>query len=764
MTETQPDSTGLPRWLLFLLVAQAVLLWGLWIGVVWFARPHWTTFLSVPIALARWLIFAGSILLSGLAGWSIWRAASPLALRLYAGWQAVVGTPLGWVMVALLAAGGAWLGVDQPAIWIGYRLLSLFFLTWLLIVLLAHPRQHDEGFQRRVWWIVPVVVLGIGTAIRVGWVLADQVWTDEGFHLSAAAGMLAGKSIAPANMFFPSNVIIPPWRGFAFGIYRLWAGLFGLGLLQMRALAFLFGLLALPFIFGSLQLWYDRRTALVGTSLISLAWLLMMSSLGRNDSLPMLAVGITLFAHLYAWKHDRPILHALVGLLVGLSLETHFAVAPIVLAWSAFYAIDYARQAMAARRLFVRAPLWPYLAGLLPVIAAYLVVHVALLPDPAGFLRTFRAFVSDRNFGFDRVSSTLARLHLYWVEAPFEPLLIAISLLAALLRRSEADRHWLGLFALTLLGYALLGTDPQISHTIYALPIWLAGLGPLVTRGWGRQRWMEGLLPLGVYLVIASLLANSTLQELVIDHESRVYFDARYTEEAAVIRQYLHPGDAVIAPPIYIPYLIDDTQTFLHNYFPGAERGPLLAGEDPSRYWQTVLLETWPTIRIEAEGYVNPEVPIQIDYTRALHAVEIAPHIWYVDRDVWTVDLPAPPADISTPLLLVAHQPPLRAGSTLTLQSAWANRQALSDDIDVTVSLRNEKGQPAAATTEPLIGGWDETPTSAWDRPGFHDAAFTMPLPVDLPAGTYSLHLTVESPPALCQPWCDVTLGPVTIP
>ena len=766
MAPTPTDHSQPPRWLLIALIAQAALLWGTWISLMWFARSHWDTFLSIPIDLARLMLLVGSIVLSGLAGLSIWQSRSPAAVRVYGWWQATVRTPLGWLLVVLLAAAGTWLGVNQAHIWIGRRLLSLFFLTWLLIVLLAHPDLHEESFQRRFWLIVPAIVLLLGLGVRVWWLLADMVWIDEGFHMSAAAGMLAGKNIAPANMFFPQDIIIPPWRGFAFGIYKLWAGIFGLGLLQMRAMAYLFGLLALLLLYFTIRLWYDQRTALVGVSLSSLTWLLMMSTLGRTDSLPMFAVSLTLYTHVYATRHKQLWLHAVVGLLAGLSLETHFAVAPLIFVWSAYYAIDYVIRVITNRRILQSAPLWPFIAGLLPILIAYVIVHIYLLPYPAGFFDTIARFAPKHSFILSQIRRSGIRFNQYWGEAPFEPVLIIVSTVAAILRRQESDRHWLSLFGLGVLGYTLLGSDPQIHHTIYGLPIWLAGLGPLITRGWSRDPSSLSPARLGAFIVIVCLVMNSTVQELVIDSASREFFDAEYSTVADVIRQYTHPGVAIVTPPIYIPYLIDQTHVFLHSQYPGVQRGPFLAGKEPNYYWQTILLETWPAVRIEQPIKYFEELRIQIEYFRAFQAEEIAPHIWWIDWNAWKTDLGAPPDETQTPLLLAAHQPTssAAAGNTLTFLTIWANRQALNNDVDVTVSLKDEVGRSVAATTQPIVGGWDESQTSDWGQPSFHDATLSLALPDDLPPGAYTLTLTIEGDPGLCQPWCEMDLGPVLVP
>jgi len=766
LSPTRDDRTRLPRWLIILLIAQAALLWGLWIGLMWFLRRPWPTFLSVRIDLARLLLFIGTIAFSGITLLAVWKRRSTVLIKAFGWLQAVSGTPLGWVLIAGAIAAASYLGVDQPKIWFGHRLLSLFFLAAALIVLLAHPRIQDSAFRKKLLIVLPLIGLVIGLAVRVWWLLDDVVWIDEGFHLSAAAGMLAGKNIAPANMFFPQDIIIPPWRGFAFGVYKLWAGLFGLGLIQMRALAYVFGVLALLLLYGTLRLWYDQRTALVGVSMSSLTWLLMMSTIGRTDSLPMFAVSLTLFAHVYAMRHEKLWLHAIVGVIAGLSLETHFAVAPLLFVWTAYYAIDYVLRGIANRRILQSAPLWPFLVGLLPILVGYVIVHIYLLPNPAGFFNTIESFIPQQSLILSQLRRSGIRFNQYWAEAPFEPVLIILSVVAALLRWQESDRHWLLLFGLGILGYTFLGSDPQIHHTVYGLPIWLAGLGPLVTYGWLRKPDKLGAAHIGAFLVIASLILNSTAQELVIDSESREYYDTEYGEVADVIRQYTEPGVAIITPPIYIPYLIDHTQVFLHSQYPGVQRGPFLAGQEPNYYWQTILLETWPAIRIEQPIQYFRELRIQVEYAQSFHAEEIAPYIWWIDWNTWTTDLSAPPDEIETPLLLVAHQPAqsVGAGDTLKLQTVWTNREALTEDIDVTVSLRNAEGQAVAAETAPLIGGWDDTATAAWDQPSFHDAAFTLTLPDDLPAGDYDLYLTIESDPGLCQPWCEVSIGSVTIP
>jgi hypothetical protein len=103
------------------------------------------------------------------------------------------------------------------------------------------------------------IVTVIGLGVRVGFLLFDWVWTDEGFYLSTATNMLTRLQVAPAAMRLPEDIPIYPLFGYGIGIYGLWARLVGVSLTKARLLSYLLGLISLPFIYLTVRRCMDSQ-------------------------------------------------------------------------------------------------------------------------------------------------------------------------------------------------------------------------------------------------------------------------------------------------------------------------------------------------------------------------------------------------------------------------------------------------------------------------------------------------------------------------
>ncbi|MGF1506594.1 MAG: ArnT family glycosyltransferase [Anaerolineae bacterium] len=619
--------------------------------------------------------------------------------------------------------------VYLDAYWNGIYVLSVFFGLWAVIILAL--RDDDES----VYLIAYLLLILTGVLIRLYVTVSGFVWTDEGFHLSAAAGMLSGGTIAPAMMFLPQNIPLPPWRGIVFGLYKGWASLFGLGLPQMRLLAFLLGLLSLPLTFDAIRRLISRKAAWAGLVFFTGSSLFMLSHTGRNDSLIMLLVSGVLWVFAWAWSQEKWWAHALVGVSAVFALEGHFAAASFLVTFGGVYAADYLVQAVSARKLIVPAKMWGFLSTVLPLTGLYVCVHIFSLPS-GGALSTADAFLPERNLLLAQVDGFMARVQLWAGYTLLEPTLLLAAMIVAGLRRRLVDWLVLGLVGFTAVGYLLLGTDPSVMHTLYGLPVYAVGVARLFDEDEDES------LPVRQWalLLIALLMLGTQLRQGRLASEARDYFADEYAPIVESARAHTDPGEAIITPPVFVPFLIDHTTLFLHNYEPGVLRGPALAGEPPAIYWQRILLETWPAVYIAPYQVPNDALRIQQQYMEARSAQEVVEHVYVVDDGLLA---PGPYFDVNSdaPLQIVAHAPP----NDESLHTLWVSRGELPPAIPVVIETMAE-GSVRSETT--ILSTVD------WATVGIHAVELRLPVPAE----SRALVLRIDAPLSVCGSNCEVLL------
>jgi hypothetical protein len=764
---THPQPIPVERrvfWLKALLAGLAAGQWLLAAALTIFFPPSWNSLFGLPVGPLAAGAIGTALALSALAG-AAWLALPDETLqRAYRTvarisrsplWAAL---PLGLAALAVLAGqflyGREWFGYAVMAIQLGGAALFCFWLA---------PSAWEN--RPRALVVGAIALLALGLIIRLSFVFADFIWTDEGFHLSATVGMLQGKTIAPETMRFPDNILIGPWRGYLFGVYGIWARLFGLGLTQQRLLAYVVGLLALPLIFGTVRRWYGQTTAWVTTSLIALSFLFLQSTRARCDTIPLATVALTLFALVYANQKTNPWWHALVGLLAVFSLEGHFVNLIFFPVWGGFYAIDYVKRALQARKPLVGAPLWYFLIGFTPAMAAYLVVHVLLLPHPEAWLVNAEGMAGGEGFLLGRFTLYFARWRLYAQFAPLDLALIGASLAAALIRRTAPDRRWLLLFGLSQVGYLAAAPQAEISHTIYGLPFFFGAAGALVTFGLGREeRPGRPVARIMLYGIGLALIVHGVGTARLRDQVRRSWADTNQPTVSAV-RERIPPGANLIAPPSMIPYLLD--YHFLHPYYWDVIRGPALAGEDVLPYWQNILLETWPAAQIKRPSQFR-ELPIFASYIDALDAEEIVDGLWVTDQDGLVIDAPYTASDPAAALQMVAYRTPevdADEGS-LAAHTVWVTRGEMPGDYLLQAALVDSDGVVVAQAEAAMTDNQGE-PTGDWEPYSFQGVDAAIPLPDEL-AGAYTLRLAVVDPgdgkpPAACGAGCVVEAGTIRV-
>lgn len=754
------DSEWLPAWVTSVLAIQAGLLWAFSIAVHVFFQEGWATLLRIPRSIIAPGTVAAAATLTAITVfvWAFRRSSRLLAA--YAWARGVAATRIVLLPIAVCVIATAWLWAHE---WDGMVLLGYVFALTAYSLYRTGGWSRDSGTALRLQMVLPAIAITAGLGFRLWLVGVDNIWTDEGFHISASIGMMLGKAIAPATMHFPDHVIIPPWRGIAFGFYGIWARLVGVGLLQQRLLAYLFAAMALLLICGAASLWYGHHAGIATAGVASLTVLLLHSTVGRGDSIPLFAVAASTLIYAFAVHKSNPAWHIAVGAVVALSLEAHFGLALFLVAFGLAYFFDYFKLVSRTRRVIQPAPLWYYLLGAVPFAILYLILHIALLPSEGAIARTADVFLPDGNLLLWRLTTGWQRITQFWSFAPFDVLLIAGGTIGALIRRTESDWRWIILMASTQIAYVMLGAEVSVSHTIYGLPIFILPVGALFAptdlRAVRVSDWAIS------YTAICLGLSAVLIQTINLRARDRTYWDNIYAPIVAEIMEEVPRDEAIIAPPQIIARL-PGYRRFLHTYYPGAARGPALAGIAPEVYWQSVILEEWPLARVETFPQPNAEIRTHASYMAARQAIELVPHLWIVN-DGGITELEPRTAD--SDLQVVAYQflpQHACAGDKGEFNTLWVSRSSISERYLSTIILRTE--QEAIVVTErlPIRSGWAGSTTDMWGAAEFHNVQYHLALPSTLESATYTVWLEIgndAASPMECAPNCEVVIGQIEV-
>ncbi len=644
-----------------------------------------------------------------------------------------------------------------------------------LLAALALYLAGDDAWARgqprgQVAALAVVGVVGVG--LRV-WFMLAGVADDEGSFVSTGINLLHGGGVAPELWYMPPDAPHMPAWGYAVALYGAWMRVFGVGLLQARALGLTAGLLALPLVYLTARRWYGPRAALVTVALTAVSFLGIQASLGRMNGLPTLFVAGALLGHVWASQQERLWPHVLTGALAVLTLEAHLLNLSVVAAFGAYYLVEYAMGIRRGKRWLRPAPLWAYLAGALPALAIYAAAHVLILPHPAGYLAYLTTF-GDRQTVLQGIAARLLnatlRWKIFWDQSPAEVLLIAASLAAALVRRTPADRHWLLLVLFNEL--ALIAVHPidivNNGYTGFYLPILLGGSGALVTRGLARQREPGPAWERAAFAGAALLLAAYTVGAIRASHQNFVRYDAARRALAAAIRTRVPPGEAILAIDYYVPYLLD-YRLVLPPGADDSDLAPLLAGEPFDAYWLDMFLDLWPRARLETH-YFSPSPGLYRDsltgsYFAARRAERVMDWLYVApDGDLVTGSDYARPDGAG--LQMVAHSRlPERVtpGETFAFDTIWVTRVAVGADYHAAITLVDGRGRAASAGGGPLVSGWEGTASGQWKAYHFHDVRLAVAVPGDISPGVYTLRIALSPPGGACAPQCAFEVGRITV-
>lgn len=731
---------ALPEWFRITFVIMALVQWVLVIDMLpRFFPDGWYSVFAVPIGIFRVIGLSIAVLLSVFAGGVFFSPRSRWLTALFGLLQSIRERPVSIILPLICLAFP--LVYFSNADWLGYSLLSIQFM--LIAVLLYLGGRAVWHRKNTGWLLISVIIIIMGLALRLWLLAADYVWIDEGIYLSATASMVNGGSVAPIMFHLPEDIPIrPPW-GYSVALYGLWGKLFGVNLLSARSLSYLLGAFTLPFIYGSVKIWYGKQAALVSTGVSALSVLFLLTTNARNDAFPMLIVSIALFTHLYAVHKQINWLHAAAGLLTGLSLEGHITNAVFIAAFAGYYLVKYIEGSLKTGHWIRNDPLWGFGAGLAVASFIYIVLHILILPSPSRFFTAVAGALPVENRWLFRLTTTGTRCAAYWENSPFEVILVGAGIIAALFRRSASDRHWLILVFFSQIGYFFLAPPGSIHYLTYSMPLLLVSAGVLFdVLSAGEENFNAPAAELaytGLVVVLASTAINLILQH----RQDRIYWLNERQPIISTIRENLTPSQAIIAPSVYYAYL-PEYRNFLLVNTADIYVGPALTGMDLDAYWLQVLLKTWPAAKIDSVYF--EEAPVYDTYMQALHAREASPGLWLVENPDSLVVVEDQRLETSALTLVTYRWLTDQPDASPVLHTIWITKTSSQTDCYIERAAHDDQGNMLYEDTMMIISGWAKQPTSGWEPYQFHDVMLTWQAPV--PSGKiHSLTITLVGPP-----------------
>jgi hypothetical protein len=711
--------------------------------------PGMAALFKVPLTALTALELAGALAVTALTALLWLDPAQGLTSRVKRALTALSSHPLRPILIALclLLAVYPLLGY-YPAMWLGYPLFGLQFVLLAISLYVIKPLAAPTRSEKTAV-AVAITVLAVGLGLRIWWLFADWVWIDEGIYVSLASNLLKGGGLAPETLYLPDRLPIPYW-GKTLYVYGLWARCFGVGVTQLRFMSYLIGLLALPFIYGASSLWYGRRAGLVTVSLVSLTFLFLLSTVARNNALPILAASLILFTHVHACKKDSPALHFLTGLLAVLALETHVEFVSFIAAWGFYYFIDFLSRWRKKGRWPGLTPVWYYAAAVAIGLPLYYLIHVTPLQ---GGLSTFLdSLISSplqpgkTTFLGARYLALEYRFSRLWHEAPFELLLFLAAAVAAAVRRTGPDRHWLTLAILLQIAYFFLDPFGYLDYLSYTVPVMFVSTGALVTRGFSREEHPASPWETVTYLGLSLLLATQAVSAIQAHNANRLHWEARRQPILTYIRDNVTPGSMIITGTDVYAAQLTGYEWIISPEHVNAGVGASLTGQSNEAFWQGVYAARWPDVYI-ASDWIEAEtgVPPLRSYLAARRAEEVIPQVFRAQDGPLVTDAAYLSAD-GPGLKMVAHnrlRSPAAPGSTLELRTIWITAGTPPAAYAADLTLLDESGAVVMAESLPLVSAWAGTQTADWGSYEFHDVVFTLLLDDDLPAATYTVQLAL---------------------
>jgi mannosyltransferase len=368
-------------------------------------------------------------------------------------------------------------------------------------------------------------LMGLATALGILQLGTESLWLDESSSVAIA-------SRAPAELW--NHVTRVELNG---SIYYLllheWMSLFGQSEAAIRGLSVIFSVAAVPFVYLTGRMLFDRRIAFAATLiLVTSAFIVSYEQEARAYALALFLTSLATF--LFAWGLRRPTWLAwlLYVAVAALSLYAHFYAA-FVLAAHAISLLFIDRRTTRWRPILIS-------FGLIGILALP-VVRFALLVENAACRTAWVPPVDPGRLGvvlWELVGGN------EWLLAAIG-VAILVGLATVVLRRLDRDARWPVVFALLLVGVPLalsliISVVRPLLATRYLIVV-VPGLAYLVAYGLYGLRWRQlGAVALvGVIALSSWSLASYYLEPRKADFRdvAQVVTTVSDSSDAAIVYQ-----------------------------------------------------------------------------------------------------------------------------------------------------------------------------------------------------------------------------------
>lgn len=642
--------------------------------------------------------------------------------------------------LALVVAGGVIVVTVPGYTWLAvYTIFLGLYLYWL-------GRDHLTAFT-----VITIGAIITAQAVRVVYLYTVPPFNDEGLYLTIGEALRTGEGLVPAAAYLRPTIPIYPWWGYSVALYGYWTELFGATLVSTRWLSYLLSLLMLVPFYGAARLLFGHRVALASVALASWSWMFFYATRGRNYGFPMLITALVITLHIVAQRKSDNRLHLLVGLMCLLLLEGHSLMIVIAFALAAWYAGSYLLRAIQQRRLLFADPMWYFVVGSVTAALLYLGIHV-FLPGIDEFQRITSAVRTPHRSGtlsllFPPLS--LWDLRLYLAQRPrsapgatIEWLVIAASLVVALVAYRKKAAYWLIMLGLLFVGYSLFDGRGHFSYTVFMVPLAFIGAGLLALPT------DDGMQPTGqvAFMLLLAIFASFQLSWTVRNAEHGLAEQRAIAQQMPAIEAaYPQRSDEFFFGEARIIGLAPKENIISISDY-SAEAGGYMNNISFNAYWADAILKEWPIGLMYTQGArqqhtvfafftARQAAPIDPDSRIIVELVPQVPFTRVAERVNFNSTAPAQLVGY-TPL-----PPEAQPGDTLTLEAIWLPLRALEGAITAQAHLT-----PSTGDDIPL-GEVTVIPQGPHRAHIFLHSEAPLPLPSDLPPGAYTLSLTLRDGP-----------------
>lgn len=434
-------------------------------------------------------------------------------------------------------------------------------------------------------------VLVFGVVLRFQWFRYFPLYSDSAFYVFLMVNFIENNQLSATVLRLPSNIPLTPYWGYLTVFYGLWGKVFGAGLVQARSLNFVVGILMLPLIFLAAREWFDTKTALISTAVVSILNWHLITVVARNNAIVSLVIAGGLLLHIYATRRQLPPrFHFLVGLYTWLMLEAHVLTIAFAIGLGGYYLYLYGRSVYETGRIFRDSSLWWFVLGCLVAISSYFLLRIAVYG--LGNSLAFTQALPDTGIGL--LSNTILVRVLITGPYQVDAILFFTILILSLIRRKAQDIQWLIILLFLNIGYFIFDDTGYIHYAVFATPLYFLTLGSFVTYGLQKKTHLKVGWQLVLFTCLAVPLIYSGIQN-VQHYEARTELDQQdRAEELEVLEEYAPQGTSVVADKFYAGLLpqnrliVSGTNTLR---FAAATKGL-----NPAEFWMQELITDWPQV------------------------------------------------------------------------------------------------------------------------------------------------------------------------